>query len=63
MMNKINDYIKYIESTDEPLSSNVFFIEGKENTYIFDVGRNDEAYNEIQNINKNKVVHYFSFSW
>ena len=56
MMNKINDYIKYIESTDEPLSSNVFFIEGKENTYIFDVGRNDEAYNEIQNINKNKVV-------
>ena len=29
MMNKINDYIKYIESTDEPLSSNVFFIEEK----------------------------------
>ena len=55
-MIKINEYISFIPSTQEPLSSNVFFINGKNSTYIYDVGRNDEAYNEIQNVANNKTI-------
>lgn len=55
-MIEITDYLKYIVSSDEPLSSNVFFVEGKDNVYIYDVGRNDEAFNEIEKINRNKTV-------
>ena len=55
-MISINNYLHYSLSTLEPLSSNVYFVSGKENTYIFDVGRNDEVYNQIQNINTNKTI-------
>ena len=52
----INDYLKYVESSDVPLSSNVYIIDGNKNTYVYDVGRNDEAYNVIQSIDKDKIV-------
>ena len=52
----INDYLKYFESTDESLSSNVYIINGDKSAYVYDVGKNDEAYNAIENINENKVV-------
>ena len=57
MIKLINDYIKYIVSSEEPLSSNVFFINGKSNTYIYDVGRNEEAYKELVN---SKPIKQFS---
>lgn len=55
-MKTINSYLQYLPSSQEPLSSNVYFINGKDNTYIYDVGRNDEAYNQIQNILINKTI-------
>ena len=53
---RINDYISFFPSSDEPLSSNVFFIEGDDNTYIFDVGRCNEAYDVIEEIKKDKII-------
>lgn len=35
---KINDTISKLESSDNPLSADVYFITGKEYTYIVDVG-------------------------
>ena len=55
-MIEISSYLSFLPSSKEPLSANVFFIEGDNNTYIFDVGRNDEAYKQIESITKNKVV-------
>lgn len=55
-MIEINEYISYIESSDNPISSNVYFIQGKDNTYIFDVGKSDEAYSSIESIDRNKIV-------
>ena len=56
MIKRINEYLSFIISGDEPLSSNAFFINGKNKTYIYDVGRNDEAYNAIQEIKNDKCI-------
>lgn len=53
---KINDIISYVKSSKEPLSSDVVLIEGKENTWIFDVGHSDEAFNVINGIKRHKCA-------
>lgn len=47
--------IKIINESREPLSCHCFIIEGKDNTWIFDVGASEKAFNEIKNI-ENKII-------
>jgi len=54
-MEEINEYIKYIKSSNNPLSSNVFLIKGVKNNYIFDVGANKLSRDIIKDIN-NKII-------
>ena len=55
-MNKISDNITFLQSSDEPLSADVYFIEGNEYTYIIDAGSNDSAYELITGIDKKKII-------
>lgn len=55
-MKKISDHLYYLPSTQEPLSADVFFMEGKKNTYIFDVGSNQEALDAIAALPGPKTV-------
>ena len=54
-MKEINEYISYIESTEAPLSAEVYKIKGENNNYIFDVGANKESRELLSGID-NKVV-------
>lgn len=49
MLVSFNDRIKYIKASENPLSSDVIFIEGDENIWVFDVGCTDESYEVICN--------------
>ena len=55
-MIRINEKITLLESSENPLSADVYFIEGNEYTYIIDVGSNDSAYEQINSIEKKKIV-------
>lgn len=55
-MEKINEYISYIPSVEEPLSADVYFIKGNKGYYIFDVGNNEGSLKEINSINGPKIV-------
>lgn len=55
-MNVITDYIKYLPATDDPLSADVYFIEGEKFCYIYDVGNNDIALRHINQIQKEKCI-------
>ncbi len=52
----ICEYINFIPSSDEPLSADVFFIKGDKKTYIYDVGSNEQAFNEIESVADEKAV-------
>ena len=52
----ICEYINFIPSSDEPLSADVFFIKGDKKTYIYDVGSNEQAFNEIESVAGEKAV-------
>ena len=54
-MEDLNEYIKYIKASENPLSAKVFIIKGKDNNYIFDVGANKLSRDIIKNI-KNKII-------
>lgn len=55
-MNVIAEKIKYLPATDNPLSADVYFIEGDKYCYIYDVGNNETSLYQINNINKEKVI-------
>lgn len=55
-MKQINEVISYLLPTEEPLSANVFFIDSENTTFIYDVGSNEEARNEIAKIKKSKTI-------
>ena len=55
-MERINSVITYIPASLEPLSADVYFIEGDICCYIFDVGNNKAALQEISAVKKEKVV-------
>ncbi len=55
-MIKVNDYIEYLEATENPLSAHVFLIKGKEYTYIFDVGANKQSRELISKINNRRII-------
>ena len=59
-MKIINDYLRYIEAKEAPLSSNVFIIKGNKNTYIYDVGSDRISREEIKKIkNKSIIISHF----
>ena len=55
-MNIIAENIKYLPASNNPLSADVYFIEGDKSCYIFDVGNNDDSLYHINKINKEKVI-------
>ena len=46
----------YLPATNDPLSADVYMIEGDRYCYIYDVGNNDESQYYINKINKEKIV-------
>lgn len=48
--------IKRIEMSENPLSADVFFVQGREYTYIVDVGSNDVSYEAVKAIPKKKII-------
>lgn len=55
-MKAINDVIKYIPASNDPLSADVYFINGESATYIFDVGNNEQSKKAICEIEKDKII-------
>ena len=55
-MNKIGERIKYLPATNDPLSADVFCIDGDQYCYVYDVGSNERSLRYINQIVKEKVV-------
>ena len=55
-MNAIGNRIKYLPATNEPLSADVYLIEGDKYCYIYDVGNNEKSLQFINQLGKEKVV-------
>lgn len=55
-MNAIGNRIRYIPATNDPLSADVYCIEGNKYCYIYDVGNNDRSLQYVNQISKEKVV-------
>ncbi|MDO4740319.1 MAG: MBL fold metallo-hydrolase, partial [Eubacteriales bacterium] len=55
-MKSISDKIKYLTATDNPLSADVYFIEGDNYCYIYDVGSDENSLYHIRQTAKEKVV-------
>ena len=55
-MIRVNEYIYYLESTDNPLSARVYVISGNEYTYIYDVGATRQARELIDNILNRRII-------
>lgn len=52
----IAERIKYLPATNDPLSADVYFIEGDTRCYIFDVGNNERSLHAINQVNKEKTI-------
>ena len=52
----ITDYLSHLESSQDPLSADVYFIQGKEFTYIVDVGACEDALERVLGITKKKII-------
>lgn len=55
-MKTITEYLSYLPASQEPLSADVYVISGEEKCYIYDVGNNEESFNEISAMTKDKVI-------
>jgi len=55
-MNTIGKRIKYLPATNDPLSADVYCVEGNEYCYIYDVGNNENSLHYINQLGKEKVV-------
>lgn len=55
-MHKIGERIKYLPATNDPLSADVFCIEGDQYCYVYDVGSDERSLRYINQIAKEKVV-------
>lgn len=55
-MRTITDYLYGIPAVSEPLSADVFVIEGVRQTYIFDVGCNEESFQLLDRQSKEKTI-------
>ena len=55
-MKQLSGRIRYIPASDQPLSADVFIIEGDTAFYVFDVGCNDAAFEAIAALHKPVTV-------
>ena len=55
-MNVIGNRIKYLPATNDPLSADVYCIEGDEYCYVYDVGNNDRSLQYINQLSKEEVI-------
>ena len=55
-MNTISGKIKYLPATNDPLSADVYCIEGDKYCYVYDVGNDERSLRYINQIGKEKVV-------
>lgn len=55
-MNTICKRIKYLPATNDPLSADVYCIEGDKYCYVYDVGNDERSLQYINQIVKEKVV-------
>ena len=55
-MKAIGNKIKYLPATNDPLSADVYCIEGDKYCYVYDVGNDDRSLRYINQIGKEKVV-------
>ena len=55
-MNLIAARIKYLPATSDPLSADVYFIEGDKYCYLYDVGNDDNSLHYINQISKEKII-------
>lgn len=55
-MVNINEYISFLEASDNPLSAKVFVIKGNNKNYIFDVGANKASRDLIKNIENRCII-------
>ena len=55
-MKKIEEYLYDLESSENPLSADVYFILGNNKTYIFDVGANINSLNEIKKYHNREII-------
>lgn len=52
----IAENIRYIPATNDPLSADVYFIEGDSHCYIYDVGNNEDSLRHINGVPKDKTI-------
>lgn len=52
----IGDFIRYIPSFEQPLSAEVYFVQGKNHTYLYDVGNHEHSLRAIQALTCSPVV-------
>lgn len=55
-MNTISEKIEYLPATNDPLSADVYCIEGDKYCYVYDVGNDDRSLQYINQIGKEKVI-------
>lgn len=55
-MNAIGNRIRYIPAINDPLSADVYCIEGDKYCYVYDVGNDERSLQYINQIGKEKVV-------
>lgn len=55
-MNVIGKRIKYLPAANNPLSADVYCVDGEKCCYIYDVGNNDNSLHYIHQISKEKIV-------
>ena len=55
-MNAIGKRIKYLPATNDPLSADVYLVDGDKYCYIYDVGNNENSLHYINQLGKEKIV-------
>lgn len=55
-MNMIGKKIKYLPATNNPLSADVYFIDGDKYCYIYDVGNNEYSLSQINQVEKERII-------
>jgi len=55
-VNVLTERISYLPASPSPLSADVILIHGDNHEWIYDVGSNDEAFQYIESIKKDKIV-------
>ncbi len=55
-MNTIGKRIKYLPASNDPLSADVYCVDGDKYCYVYDVGNNNTSLHYINQISKEKIV-------